>query len=358
MSSIGNMDFLLKILNRILRNGGEKSFRHQVREEKKKKYLFRNEDTLKHTSSRNTFFRKKKREIFNFAQILWGSFEFFHDHLRESPILGYLGVFMIFLSGYIVVFSPYFKISPNNVLIEADTPWIDVNIAYRTLEDVYGRSIFLLDETTIATKLKESLKNIARIRIDTLYPNGIKVIISGSPIRYIASITWVEKRYGLSENGVLVPESAVNSGSTDTIEIGSEVLKSEIFLNYKQVLSDEKMIYIGKVLQIFREEWPDLILGKSRYFMLENEFHISLESGTRILFTFQNQNSINYVQTLEFIKIQTLSLKSYIQAHKKEILDGNISYIDARIPSKLFVCRDKTVCKENLIMIYGQSYAE
>lgn len=352
------MDFLLKIINRILKNGWGKSFRHQVREEKKKKYLFRDEETLKHSSSRNTFFRRKKREIFHFTHSLRWSVEFFHNHLRESPALGYLGAFLIFLSAYIVVFSPYFKISPNNVLIEADTPGIDINIAYRTLEDVYGRSIFLLDETAIASQLKESLKNISRIRIDTLYPNGIKVLISGSPIRYTATITWVEKHYWLSENGVLVPESAVSSGSTDTIEISSEALKSEIFLNYKQVLSDQKMLLIGKVLGLFHEEWADLVLWKSRYFVLENELHISLESGTKILFTFQNDNITNLWLTFEFIKGQILTLKSYIQAHKKELLDGGVVYIDARIPSKLFICHDKDICKQNLTMIYGQAYAE
>lgn len=105
---------------------------------------------MKHISSRNTFFRKKKREISHFAKTFANSFEFYRNHLKESPALGYLGAFLIFLTIYIVVFSPYFKISPNNVLIEADSPGIDVNIAYRTLEDIYGKSIFLVNEEVVA----------------------------------------------------------------------------------------------------------------------------------------------------------------------------------------------------------------
>lgn len=126
-------------------------------------------------------------------------------------MLGYIGGVLIVLSLYIVVFSPYFKVSPNKVLVEASTPGIDINIAYRSLEDIYGASIFLLDEEATALALKESLKNISHIRIEKLYPNGVKVLISGTPIQYTATIFGIDKRYGMTENGVLVPESAVGS---------------------------------------------------------------------------------------------------------------------------------------------------
>lgn len=144
----------------------------------------------------------------------------------------------------------------------------------------------------------------------------------------------------------------------DTIEINSEPLRSEQFLNYKQVLSDESMLLIGKVLGIFHDEWGDFVLGKIRYFAVENELHISLESGTKILITFQNDISGNLTENLNFIKKQLVTLRSYIAAHKKELLGGGIIYIDARIDSKLFICWDKDVCKQNLMMIYGQIYAE
>jgi cell division septal protein FtsQ len=111
------------------------------------------------------------------------------------------------MTGYIVVLSPYFKISPNHVIIEP-TPGIDIAIAYRTLESTYGESIFLVDEAAIARKLKNQLNNIASIDIRTVYPNGIKVLITGTPILFDTTITGIEnKKWGLSKNGVLVPES-------------------------------------------------------------------------------------------------------------------------------------------------------
>lgn len=352
------MDFLKNIINRILENWWGKTFRKQVQEEKKKKYLFRDEETKKHSSPRNTYFRKKRRELSQYTSIFQDSFEYFHNHLRESQALWYMGAFLLFLTLYIVIFSPYFKISPNKVLVEADTPGIDVNIAYRSLEDIYGKSIFLLNEEETAISLKKSLKNISRIRIEKLYPNGVKVLISGAPIRYIAYVTGVEKRYGMSENGVLVPDSALWTGATDTLEIYSEALKSETFLNYKQVLSDEKMLLIRQVYDLFHEQWSDFVLGKSRYLVAENELHLSLESGTKILITFQDEAAKNVSEKLLFIKRQLITLDNYITSHRKELSDGSTIYIDARIDKKLFVCRDKEVCKQNLIVIYGQIYAE
>jgi hypothetical protein len=62
---------------------------------------------------------------------------------------------LITLSGYIIFLSPYFKISPNNVLIEAMGDGIDMTIAYRAMEDTYGKSIFFLDETDTALILKK-----------------------------------------------------------------------------------------------------------------------------------------------------------------------------------------------------------
>ncbi len=352
------MDFLKNIIRRILRNWGQ-TFREQVKEEKKQKYLFRDASEKKHASSRNTFFKRKKQEISRYTSSFGWSFEYLGNHIRESRALGYMGGFLIFLSFYIVVFSPYFKISPNKVLIEADTPGIDINIAYRSLENIYGKSIFLLDEETTAVDLKKSLKNISHIRIEKLYPNGVKVLISWAPIRYTAYITGIDKHYGMSENGVLVPDSVISSWSTDTIEINSEILRSEPFLDYKQVIPDDKILIIGKILSLFHEEWGDLVLGKSQYFVVENELHISLESGTKIILTLQNDiNGIDITKKIDNIKNQLITLKNYITSNHKGFIDGSITYIDARIDRKLFVCREKVICTQNLVLVYGSIYQQ
>ncbi len=57
-----------------------------------------------------------------------------------------------------------------------------------------------------------------------------------------------------------------------------------------------------------------------------------------------------------FLKNEMLNLKTYIENNKKDITDGNFSYIDARIPGKIFICKDKVVCKKNLFLMYGDYY--
>jgi hypothetical protein len=54
--------------------------------------------------------------------------------------------------------------------------------------------------------IQKSLKNISKITIDKLYPNGIKVLLTGAPITYTVQIAGTEKEWGMSENGVLVPK--------------------------------------------------------------------------------------------------------------------------------------------------------
>jgi hypothetical protein len=153
-----------------------------------------------------------------------------------------------------------------------------MNIAFRAMEDTYGKSIFFIDETDIALVLKKYLKNTAHLTIDKLYPNGLKVIITGSPITYSANIYGLTKKWRMTNNGVLIPESTAHTGQVEKIEVISENLRNELFLDYKQIIPDDKMLIITKIISLFHSEWPGLVIGKIRYFEQEDEIHISLES--------------------------------------------------------------------------------
>jgi hypothetical protein len=56
------------------------------------------------------------------------------------------------------------------------------------------------------------------------------------------------------------------------------------------------------------------------------------------------------------IKSQLSTLKQYLISNQKNITDGSTTYLDSRIPQKLFICKDTEICKQNLINIYGNSY--
>jgi cell division septal protein FtsQ len=92
--------------------------------------------------------------------------------------LKYIGLFLIFASSYILLYSPYFLISPSKVLIEGLDEGIDISVAYRSIEELYGENIFFIDEAKVALSLKKYQQNISLIRIDRLYPNNIKILLS------------------------------------------------------------------------------------------------------------------------------------------------------------------------------------
>lgn len=238
------------------------------------------------------------------------------------------------------------------------TPWVDIGIAYRALEWIYGESIFLIDEASIAKKLKLQLNNLESVSIDRLYPNGIKILISSMPIVFNVHITGIEnKKWWLSKNGVLVPEN--NMGETKPkyiLDITSNELIWDVFLSYKQVVSEYDMAHILRIFEIFDSEWQDLKITQSRYFVQENEIHIQLESGTKIILALQDDVTQWVGDAPKNIREQLITLRTYIASNKARLTDHSIFYIDARIPGKLFVCSDAVVCQKNLTLIYGETY--
>jgi cell division septal protein FtsQ len=94
------------------------------------------------------------------------------------------------------------------VIIEPVTDGIDLSIAYRTIEDIYGKNVFFINEESIAQSLKNDQKNIKEIKIDRLYPNGIKILLSSYPTTFDVKIVGIDnKAWNMTENGVLVPKN-------------------------------------------------------------------------------------------------------------------------------------------------------
>lgn len=163
----------------------DRKFQKQVQSEKKQKYLFKDENTDNTTFKRrgNAKIRGKKQKNTK-AKIT----TFIQDQINIKKPSKDLGIFMSAISGllfilcaYIIWFSPYFKISANNVLIEGLNKSIDINIAYKSIEDIYGKNIFSINQKKITKNLKESMSNIENIEVDRLFPNGVKILIKTLP---------------------------------------------------------------------------------------------------------------------------------------------------------------------------------
>lgn len=353
------MDFRNKIKSYISKWWAEQ-WKKEIKNEKKKKYLFEvnSKDIVFKRSRNNTIFHSQKNKITAFSRFIQEKI-ITEDILKTyGYIMSIIWLILIFLTVYIVVFSPYFKISPNQVMVEAISPGVDIGIAYRALEWVYGDSIFLLDEANIAKKLKLHLKNIASVSIDRIYPNGVKVLITGTPILFDTTITGIaDKKWWLSNNWVFVPEDHLSEIKTKYhLNITSQNLVSDLFLNYKQWIEEYNMSIITKIYEIFSTEWSDIKLARSSYFAWENELHINLESGTKIIFALQDYSDVQNGSIPKNIFDQLITLRTYIIKNHSKITDGSIEYIDARIPGKLFICSEKEQCKKNLILIYGDTY--
>ena len=354
------MDSLNKIKSYIssLTKWGKTRWKQEVQTEKKQKYLFGAAgDDDRFQRSRNTSkFSVQKSKLTAFST-------FFQEKIVTKDLMknyGYMmsmiGLMLILLSVYIVAFSPYFKISPNQVMVEAMTPGVDIGIAYRALEWVYGQSIFILDEADIARRLKLSMQNLAGVSIDRYYPNGVKVLITGAPILFDTTISGIpEKKWWLSSNGVLIPERDLwDTKPKYHLDLTAEALIGDLFLSYKQGILESNMSIVTQIFQIFSTEWPTLTLGRSRYYVAENELHIILESDTRIIFALQDETEVRSGTIPKNILSQLVTLRTYIANSAAKLTDRSLVYIDARIPGKLFICSDKVVCQKNIALIYGE----
>lgn len=353
------MAFLSKIKKHLTRNN-DKEFRKQVLEEKKQKYLFSDDLTDKYRSSRAGFLTRKKRAIAPYTNSFGERFSSVKKHIENSYILAYIWGFLLLLSWYIIFFSPYFRLSPSHVLLEARNDGIDVSVAYRSIEEIYGKSIFRVDEGEVALMLKKTIANLSHVTIDKLYPNGIKVLMTSTPIAYKTKIYGFDREWQMSDNGVLIPKlpgSWTGTAELINMEIVSESLKWEVFFDYKQVVTDERMLLVNKIIELFRAEWWDLQITKVRYFSRENELHLGLNGNTYILITLESEsNNQDYNARIESIKNQLIWLKTYIEKYKASLTDGSTTYIDARIVKKIFVCKEREICTSNLIEIYGETY--
>lgn len=249
-------------------------------------------------------------------------------------IMGLVGVFLFAIILYIVAFSPYFKISPSKVVIESLSDGIDTSIVGRAAEIAYGKSIFTLDEGVIAKNIQKNLQNTEHIRIDRLFPNGIKILIKSLPNQSDATIFGVEnKRFGLSSNGVLVPISDLtNTEFKRHLQFISTELQSELFFGYKKIISDRTALVINKIFELFEKEWTDLLIVQANYFAVERELHLILESNTKIIFALQAESGANSETFSNNLLGQLVTLQTYMSENRAKLSDGSLIYLDVRIP--------------------------
>lgn len=323
-----------------------RKFRDSVKEEKKRNYLFQKKKES--FQSVRLKLPKKQEPLLKPFSSLVRNIKFEQGNPYALTIW-FIGIILIGLCFYIIFFSSYFRISPSRVIISSQSNTVDINLAYKALEHTYGTFIFSVDIEKIKKNLTDLQKHIEHIEIARLYPNGLKVIITPYPTVFETRISFLEKDFLLTENGILVPDMKRWESNFDQLEIVSRTLLDELFLDYKEAITPHSLSGILIAKQTLTTEFPDLWLWLFRYFPNERELHISLESGTRILLSLDET-------VKNTIKNELLTFRMYALTHREELQKWRIIYIDARTVGKLFICREQKICQKNLGDIYGDIY--
>jgi hypothetical protein len=99
---------------------------------------------------------------------------------------------------------------------------------------------------------------------------------------------------------------------------------------------------IRDIHAIFWSDFKGATVTSLIYYAVENELHLLLENGTRIMLVLDSS-----------IEKQLLSLKLTAEQTPWLLTSPDYTYIDSRIVGKTFICKDPDICKRNLLKIYG-----
>ncbi len=190
------------------------------------------------------------------------------------------------------------------VIIERLDSITDINIAYKSIEDIYGSSIFSVDTNAILAHLTSLQKNIKHADISRLFPNGLKIIIESYKPEFFVRFPLTEKTYIITKNGILIYQKAndTNLYYLDLVDPGFTEMS---FIDYKEGIREEFMSSILLARDFFKSTFPAVNIAKFTCFKSEREIHVALESGLVVL-----------LRTADDIEDQILSLKIYNDKNK------------------------------------------
>jgi hypothetical protein len=183
----------------------------------------------------------------------------------------------------IVFYSSYFKISPNRLIIERIDDYSDINIAYRAIEPLYGRSLWSTSTAEVQELITHLQKNITHVTLERIYPNSIRILLESSPLVYSVIFPGTNKNYELSKNGILIPNKGAVS-RLPRLQIYSPELFESSFLDYKQAVDINTMNAINSILAILKSDFKVSEVGSLLLYSVENELHVLMQNKNRLIF--------------------------------------------------------------------------
>lgn len=283
---------------------------------------------------------KKEKDFASKRKHLSINLEFF-KHLNFLK-RKYIPFFLIFCVVFIVVviilvIGPFFRVE--TIEITRKDNITNMNIAYKSVEAIRWQQMFKIEELDVFHRLKNYQDNIRSIDTKFVLPKTLKIEIES--YKEIFNVVINDVNYILLENWTVIPTN--HSKNLRFLNIINNIDKNK-FIEYKQIFNPIFLDKINLLIKKFEQNFLNVEIVSLNYYEVERELHIGLENGKLIIFSLDDDISIN-----DQIEKLAIFNKDYFW------IENNIYvYIDLRIRNKVFYCHndEATQCQRNLDSLY------
>ena len=311
-------------MNKIFKNKRNTKFRSATKKVRKRLFI---KDLKK-----NKFKKRRNKKVLQFLHL----FDFKIDKHNALYIYTWI-LLVIFIGVGLVVFGPYFKVQTINIVRQDNLS--NINIAYKSLENIRGTHIMLNDKLSIEKNIKNYQENIQNVEISKNLPDKLDIAISSYKPLFNTEING--KNYIIVENGSFIPEKK-NPDIRDLTILSKK--RSSSIPDYKKII-DVK--YLQQIVSIYNEIKINIIRIQVKdiiYYPIEREVIVSIGWWAKLIFDLESP-VIPQVKRLAIFDTENIKIDT-----------ASMMYIDLRIKDKVFYCTTETEyqCIVNLKNIYPE----
>ncbi len=283
----------------------------------------------------NKSFPKKRKSInvrFNF--------EYYFKFFKKNYIPYYFIISMFFIITLLfLIFWPLLSIKYIEIIKKDNIT--NMNIAYKSLENIRWEKLFKIHEIDIFNKLKSYQDNIKGVNLKIILPNTIKIDVES--YKEIFNIVLNNNKYILVENWTIIPSE--HSKNLRYLNVIKEIDKNK-FIEYKQIFNPFYIEKINNIINKLEENIINLKIKELNYYEKEREVHIKIENDNILIFSIDDD--IEYMSQIEKLVI--------FNKENLSIIENKFVYIDLRIKNKIFYCpiESSYQCNQNIKSIYNK----
>jgi len=258
-------------------------------------------------------------------------------YIKNNNIINIIS-WAIILIILLLVLWPFLRV--NKIEITKKDYITNINIAYKSIDYLRWKSIFLINFENIKNKLKKYQVNIKEVNVKLSLPESVKIEIWSYPWVFNTDIK--NKNYIITENGVFIPMKKYSE--LRDIKIYYNKLNDIQIFDYKKILNEKYIIKINNLVNKLEENILSIKINSIYYFTNEREVHFVTKSWIRLIYDLDSSIDSQVKKTV------ILDKQNY------EINKWNLVYIDFRIKDKIYYCdyKNKLICLKHIKRIYGK----